>query len=126
VPRSLEQFRVWADEKLKLEIIGSKSTLYQPWNVDVRIEILKLIKSLTSPEKTSTSRKSRTDRAKEDNKELTFTLKQLAGEMHKTRQELLTAERENARKDQRIADLKEENSKLTAKLKERSGLYSVK
>jgi len=126
VPRSLEQFRVWADEKLKLEIIGSKSTLYQPWNVDVRIEILKLIKSLRSPEKTLTSRKNKTDRAKEDNKELKFTLKQLAGEMHKTRQELLTAERENARKDQRIAELKEENSKLTAKLKERSGLYSVK
>src|SRR5436309_2108045 len=62
VPRSLEQFRVWADEKLKLEIIGSNSTLYQPWNVDVRIEILKLIKSLTSPEKTSTARKNNTDR----------------------------------------------------------------
>lgn len=126
MPRSLEQFRVWTDDNLKLRAIGSKSTLYQPWNVDVRIEILKLIKSLTSPEKTLTNRKNKTDRLKEDNKELKFTLKQLAGEMHKTRQQLLTSERESARKDQRIEDLKEENSKLTAKLKERSGLYSVK
>jgi septal ring factor EnvC (AmiA/AmiB activator) len=126
VPRSLEQFRVWADDNLKLEVIGSKSTLYQPWNVNVRGEVLKLIKSLTSLEKTSANRKNKTDRVKEENRELKFTLKQLAGEMHKTRQELLTAERDGARKDQRITDLKEENSKLTAKLKERSGLYSVK
>ena len=125
VPRSLEQFRVWTDDRLTLSVIGSKSTLYQPWNREARIKILNLLKSLTL-EKTSSNQKNKSERLRRENRELRFTLKQLAGEMHKTRQELLTTQRDSERKDQRIADLKEENSKLTAKLTERSGLYSVK
>jgi outer membrane murein-binding lipoprotein Lpp len=125
VPKSLEQFRVWTDDGLNLQAIGSKSTLYQGWNRDVRQEILSLMRSLTA-QTGKTKRKDSTHRLRTENRELKFTLKQLAGEVHKTRQELQAAQRENRRKDQRIADLKEEISELTARLKQHSGLYSVK
>lgn len=126
MPKSLEQFRIWSDDNLNLKPIGSKGTLYQAWNRDRRIEILNLIKLLRLPKETLKQRKSSSDRLKAENRELKHTLRQLAGEMHKTRQELQGAQRENSRKDQRIKDLLEEKSELIAQLKNRTGLYPVK
>jgi hypothetical protein len=125
VPKSLEQFRLWNDDELKLAQIGSKSTLYQPWNRELRVEILRLIKGLTSKGKTS-NRRAALERLRAENAELKFTLKQLVGEMHETRQELQFERRESERKDHRIANLKDENGKLTAQLRQHAGLHSVK
>jgi septal ring factor EnvC (AmiA/AmiB activator) len=61
-----------------------------------------------------------------ENRELRFTLRQLASELHKTREELHISQRENSRKEQRIKDLQEENSKLVSQVKSRRGLYPIK
>ncbi len=126
VPKSLEQFRLWADKELDLAQIGSKSTLYQPWNSELRTEIVRLIKLLRSRRKTSKTGTSALDRLRAERIEIKFTLKQLAGEVHQIRQELQFERRESERKDHRIADLKEENAKLTAQLRQHAGLYPVK
>ncbi|HKO98142.1 MAG TPA: hypothetical protein VJU86_14185 [Pyrinomonadaceae bacterium] len=116
VPKSLEQFRLWTDKELELAQIGSKSTLYQPWNGELRTEIVRLIKLLRSRRKTSKTGINALNRLRAEKLEIKFTLKQLAGEVHQIRQELQFERRESERKDHRIADLKEENAKLTAQL----------
>jgi chromosome segregation ATPase len=126
VPKSLEQFRLWTDKELELAQIGSKSTLYQPWNRELRTEIVRLIKLLRSRRKTPKNGTSALDRLRAGYSEIKFTLKQLAGEVHQIRQELQFERRESERKDHRIADLKEENAKLTAQLRQHAGLYPVK
>jgi len=126
VPKSLEQFRSWTDKQLDLAQIGSKSTLYQPWNSELKTEIVRLIKLLRSRHKTSKNGTSALDGLRAEKIELRFTLKQLAGEMHETRQQLQFERRESERKDHRIADLKEENANLTAQLRKHAGLYPVK
>jgi chromosome segregation ATPase len=126
VPKSLEQFRLWKDDELRLHEIGSKSTLYQPWNRELRTKVVSLIKTLTARQKTSIGRRTVEDRLRAEIVELKFTLKQLAGDLHETRQELQFERRERERGQHRMADLKEENSKLTAQLRQHAGLYSVK
>ncbi|MDX6499162.1 MAG: hypothetical protein QOG23_2422 [Blastocatellia bacterium] len=126
VPKSLEQFRSWTDKQLELAQIGSKSTLYHPWNSELKTEIGRLIKLLSSRHKTSRNGPRALDGLRAEKIELKFTLKQLAGEMHETRQQLQFERRESERKDHRITDLREENAKLTAQLRQRTGLYPVK
>jgi dynactin complex subunit len=126
VPKSLEQFRLWTDKEFDLAQIGSKSTLYQTWNSELRTEIARLIKVLRSRLKTSKNGTSAVDRLRAENIEIKFTLKQLAGEVHQLRQDLQFERRESDRKDHRVADLKEENAKLTAQLRKHKGLYPVK
>lgn len=126
VPKSIEQFRLWKDKELELVEIGSKSTLYQPWNGELRTEIVRLIKLLRSRRRTSKNGTSAVDRLRAQNIEIKFTLKQLAGEVHQLRQDLQLERRESERKDHRVADLKEENAKLTAQLRKHKGLYPVK
>jgi outer membrane murein-binding lipoprotein Lpp len=88
------------------------------------MEILKLISSLGSSNKQKNLTKS--NRLRAEHREIKLTLRGLASELHKTREELQVSQRENARKDQRLKDLQEENGKLIAQLKGRTGLYPVK
>jgi chromosome segregation ATPase len=126
IPKSLEQFRRWNDEQRNLREIGSKSTLYQPCYQKERVEILNLIKLLAQPEPDVNKRTNGLARLRQEKRELKFMMRQMAGEIHKTRQELQSVQLDNERLTQRLQDRQQEISKLVAQLKKQTGLYPVK
>jgi chromosome segregation ATPase len=125
IPASEASFRLWKDETLGLEKIGSPNTLNRAYNRSLKQRVAELIKELANKNKRKARRPQLVTTLRNEKKIKDQLIRELTSKWHSTRHELEQTQRSNRRLSNRIAELEQENSDLIRKLNAITGLKSV-
>lgn len=128
-PESLEQFRTWENELLGAERIGSKGTINQPWNADLKLQVERVLGILTARKGEDAAHvdtaSRRSARQAAEIKELKAFTRKLASQYSATREDLTRARGRLAQAERRVSDLQAERAKLLAELTEHRRLIQA-
>lgn len=122
VPKDLAAFRLWEDEDLGLEKIGSPNTMDKPHNQGLKKRALELIELLAKKKARKERRGKTIDTLRARNKKSDRLLRELTNQLHATRHELARSQQSERRLQDRVASLTEENGELRQKVKTIVGL----
>jgi flagellar biosynthesis regulator FlaF len=125
IPKDLTSFRLWEDTPLGLEKIGSPNTLDKPYNETLKNQALELITQLRKNKKWSDNPAGIINRLRKQVKRLSRLVRELASQLHSTRQDLDQARQSERRWKKRVEELNEENAELRRKLSTVISLRSV-
>jgi hypothetical protein len=116
VPRNMAEFRLWEDNALKLERIGSPNTIDKPHNRQLKVRAAHLIKGLTQKENKKEGKARELDRLRIDSGTKEALIQDLTDQLHTIREESNRAMHDVRRLKNRNEELLRENGELTQKL----------
>jgi|SRR5579885_870708 chromosome condensin MukBEF ATPase and DNA-binding subunit MukB len=125
VPKNLAGFRLWEDEDLGLEKIGSPNTMDAPHNAGLKKRALELIEKLAKKK----DRKERRDKIvatqRAEIESLGRLVRELTNQFHATREALVRSQQSEKRLENRNEELARENGELRRQLRTVTGLRPV-
>jgi hypothetical protein len=122
IPKDLAAFRLWEDQSLGLEKIGSPNTMDKPYNRGLKKQALELIERLAKNKKRKEGRTQVIVKSRAQSKKYIRLTRELTGQLHATRQELDWARHSERRSEAKVKQGDEEIAELRQKLNVVRGL----
>jgi hypothetical protein len=125
VPKNLAGFRLWEDEDLGLEKIGSPNTIDVPHNAGLKKRALELIEKLAKKKDRKERRGKIVAALRAEIKSLGRLVRELTNQLHATRETLVRSQQSERRLQNRNDELARENGELRRQLRTVTGLRPV-